>query len=203
MDGFERRTLAKKEQVRLAAFNLMNSPAGVEQLTMDKVAAESGIAKATIFKYFGSKKNLIQQVFLTYLDELRTESEEVLTSPLNFEERFMALAHLKVKHLEKVNQQFFVSLMDYYTENTTDEFGQLMQDYTDQSFAIMKKLFEQGRAEGKIDPKYSDDFLLVYMEAMIKGVTSPEIYHKIDIYYTEDWTEMLLKSLAPSGQAER
>lgn len=200
MDGFEKRSLLKKELVLDTAFNLMNSELGANGLTVDKVVEDSGISKATIFKYFGSKQNLIQQVFVRYMKKLQEDDQKIMEEPLNFEDRYMALARLKVHYFEKVNQQFFVSLMDYYTQNGNDEFGTLMQQYTEDSFGTFQRIIAQGRTEGKIDPKYSDDFLMVYMKSMIKGATDPEIYKKIDIDYTEDWTEMFLKALAPNPE---
>ncbi|WP_241433483.1 TetR/AcrR family transcriptional regulator [Listeria floridensis] len=63
MNGFEKRSLEKKKQILAAAFDIMNSAEGADGLTVDAVVRESGISKATIFKYFGSKENLIRAVF--------------------------------------------------------------------------------------------------------------------------------------------
>ncbi len=197
MNGFEKRTQEKKARVLQAAFDLINTPEGVAGLTMAAVAKKSGTAKATIFKYFESKEKLIQQVFINYMEELGSQAERMLAQSLPFEEKLMTMARLKVRHLERVDRQFFVDMMDLYTQEADPQLATVMAAYTKRSYNLMLDLFHQGRKEGKIDLKYSDEFLMLYMEAMVQGVATPEIYRQINIHYTEDWTEMLLKSLAP------
>ncbi len=197
MNGFEKRTQEKKARVLQSAFDLINTSQGVAGLTMAAVAKASGTAKATIFKYFESKEKLIQQVFIDYMEDLGQQAEIMLAQPMSFEEKLVTMAKLKVRHLERVDQQFFVDMMDLYTQEDDPELAAVMAAYTKRSYNLMLDLFHQGRKEGKIDLKYSDEFLMLYMEAMVRGVAAPEIYRQINIHYTEDWTEMLMKSLAP------
>ncbi|EGO8568943.1 TPA: TetR/AcrR family transcriptional regulator, partial [Enterococcus faecium] len=49
---------------------------------------------------------------------------------------------------------------------------------------------------GKVDLKYSDEFLMLYFQAMIEGISNPQIYEKI-LPYTAEWTELLVKGIAP------
>ena len=60
----------------------------------------------------------------------------------------------------------------------------------------MLDLFHRGRKEGKVDLKYSDEFLMLYFQAMIEGISNPQIYEKI-LPYTAEWTELLVKGIAP------
>ena len=203
LNGFEKRTAKKKAQVLQAAFELMNTPAGVSGLTMSAVAERSHTAKATIFKYFESKENLIQEVFLHFIEQMRAKATEELAIPRPFEEQLMTMARLKTEMLEQAGDQFYQDLMSYYTKKDASPFAQAMEEYTQNSYNLMLDLFHQGRKEGKIDLKYSDEFLMIYMQAMIEGVTQPTIYQKIKVNYTENWTEMLLKSLAPSPRGEQ
>ncbi|MGC4655580.1 hypothetical protein ACOY2A_11920 [Enterococcus faecium] len=45
MDGFERRTEEKKKKVLRAAFDLMNTDTGIENLTIDAVAKKANVGK--------------------------------------------------------------------------------------------------------------------------------------------------------------
>ena len=55
MNGYEKRTQEKKNKVLVATFHLMNTDAGVENLTMDEIAKNANVGKTSIFKYYGSK----------------------------------------------------------------------------------------------------------------------------------------------------
>ncbi|MGX7205239.1 TetR/AcrR family transcriptional regulator [Enterococcus pingfangensis] len=196
MDGFERRTEEKKKRVLQAAFDLINSDTGVENLTIDEVAKKANVGKTSIFKYFGSKENLIHEVFIRSMEEMGDNAKKVMAKNAPFEETLIAMSQVKIEYLDKINKQFYLDLMKYYTKKEDSGFTRMMEDYTKQSFGIMLDLFHRGRKEGKVDLKYSDEFLMLYFQAIIEGISNPLIYEKI-MPYTAEWTEMLVKGIAP------
>lgn len=197
MNGFEKRAEQKKQLVLAAAFQLLNTPAGRSAVTTEEIVKASGVSKATIFKYFGSKDKLFQQVYLDFLDRMGDRALAYMDQPLDFQEKLWAMSQVKIATLEEVDHQFYVDLMDYYTQTSDQELAAKMATYTKRSQDTMLDLLHQGRKEGLIDLKYSDEFLMLYIQAMVEGISSPEIYPKINIHYTKEWSEMLMKSLAP------
>ncbi len=198
MNGFEKRAKEKKEQVLKAAFDLMNSDEGVAGLTIDEVVERSSVSKATIFKYFGSKEQLIHKVFFEFMDEMGESARKIMAQNLPFEKTLIAMSQNKINYLEKINKRFFLDLMSYYTQkDENSELTLLMEQYTKESFDLMLDLFHRGRKEGKVDLKYSDEFLILYFQAMVEGISNPQIYEKI-LPYTAEWTEMMVKGIAPS-----
>lgn len=196
MDGFERRTEEKKKKVLRAAFDLMNTDTGIENLTIDAVAKKANVGKTSIFKYFGSKENLIHEVFIRSMDEMEEKAKKIVEKNASFEETLIAMSQNKIDYFEKINKQFYLDLMSYYTKKEDSGFTRMMEAYTKQSLGIMLDLFHRGRKEGKVDLKYSDEFLMLYFQAMIEGISNPQIYEKI-LPYTAEWTELLLKGIAP------
>ncbi len=196
MNGYEKRTQEKKNQVLEAAFNLMNQDAGMESLTMDDIAKRANVGKTSIFKYFGSKENLIHEVFKYFLNEMGQAAREIMSDNKPFEETLIAMSQNKINYLEKVNKQFYLDLMDFFTKKGDDGLSLMMHQYAQESFSLMLDLFHRGRKEGKVDLKYSDEFLLIYFQALVEGISSPHIYRKI-LPYTAQWTELLVKGIAP------
>lgn len=196
MDGFERRTEEKKKKVLRAAFDLMNTDTGIENLTIDAVAKKANVGKTSIFKYFGSKEKLIHEVFIRSMDEMEEKAKKIVEKNASFEETLIAMSQNKIDYFEKINKQFYLDLMSYYTKKEDSGFTRMMEAYTKQSLGIMLDLFHRGRKEGKVDLKYSDEFLMLYFQAMIEGISNPQIYEKI-LPYTAEWTELLVKGIAP------
>lgn len=196
MDGFERRTEEKKKKVLRAAFDLMNTDTGIENLTIDAVAKKANVGKTSIFKYFGSKENLIHEVFIRSMDEMEEKAKKIVEKNASFEETLIAMSQNKIDYFEKINKQFYLDLMSYYTKKEDSGFTRMMEAYTKQSLGIMLDLFHRGRKEGKVDLKYSDEFLMLYFQAMIEGISNPQIHEKI-LPYTAEWTELLVKGIAP------
>lgn len=197
MNGFEKRTQNKKNQVLEATFNLMNTEAGIEKLTMDEIAEQSNVGKTTIFKYFGSKENLIHEVFKYFLNRMGDTARGIMAENKPFEETLIAMSQNKIQFLDKIKKQFYLDLMDFFTKKGDDGLSLIMQQYAKESFNLMLDLFHRGRKEGKVDLKYSDEFLLIYFQALVEGISSPHIYDKI-IPYTAQWTELMIKGIAPS-----
>ncbi|GJM78534.1 TetR family transcriptional regulator [Paenibacillus sp. HMSSN-139] len=197
MNGFEKRTQEKKKQVLEATFNLMNTDAGIENLTMDEIAKHSNVGKTTVFKYFGSKENLIYEVFTYFLSQMGDTARAIMAENKPFEETIIAMSLSKINYLDKINKQFYIDLMDYFTKKDKDGLSLIMQQYVKESYSMMLDLFHRGRKEGKVDLKYSDEFLLIYFQALVEGISSPHIYSKI-LPYTAQWTELLIKGIAPS-----
>ena len=197
MNGYEKRTQEKKNQVLEATFHLMNTDAGIENLTMDDISKSSNVGKTSIFKYFGSKENLIYEVFKCFLDEMGEKAREIMAENKPFEETLIAISQNKINYLEKVNKQFYLDLMDFFTKKNDDGLSLIMQEYNKESYSLLLDLFHRGRKEGKVDLKYSDEFLLIYFQALVEGISSPHIYKKV-LPYTAHWTELLIKGIAPS-----
>ncbi len=196
LNGFEKRSAEKRQAVLAAAFEIMNSPEGSKALTIDKVTAATKISKATIFKYFHSKDKLLQAVFKNFLTEMAKEAESVLQERKSFTDIFSALTQLKINRLDQVSQQFYLDLMGCYSQTEDKELAAFMTSYTRRSNETLFTLFQQGRKEGAIDPKYTDEFLFIYTESMVAGIAEPAIYSRA-LPYIEEWSEVLLKGLAP------
>ncbi|MCR1898422.1 TetR/AcrR family transcriptional regulator [Irregularibacter muris] len=195
MNGFERRTEEKKKKVLESTFELMNS-SDDGNITMEEIAKHANVGKTTIFKYFDSKDNLIHEVYKSFLDQLIEEAEEVLDENKSFEETLIALTQNKIRFLNRINKRFYTRMMKYITEKNENGLSLIIQRYTRDSYSTMLDLFHRGRKEGKVDLKYSDEFLLLYFRTIVEGLSNPQIYEQATPYI-EEWTEMLLKGIAP------
>lgn len=199
MNGFKKRTEEKKQSVLQSAFELMNKAVDIRHVTMDEIAQDADVAKATIFKYFTNKDNLIHEVFEFFLAQMIASAERIINENKPFEETLIRLAQSKIHFLNTINKQFYSTMMAYLTEKNERGLSIMMQQYIDENYRMMLDLFHHGRKEGKVDLKYSDEFLLLYFQATVEGISNPQIYEKI-VPYTEEWTEMLIKGIAPKEQ---
>ena len=87
-------------------------------------------------------------------------------------------------------------MMQYITEKEDDGLSLMAKKLSEENQSILLDLFHRGKKEGKVDLKYSDEFLMLYFRTIVEGMSNPQIYEKI-APYTEEWTEMLIKGFAP------
>jgi len=196
MNGFEKRTEQKKRQGLEAAFELLNAEDGFDRVTMDDIARHAKVSKTSVFKYFGSKENLIREVFMYLLRQMIEDAKKITAENRPFEETLAALTRNKIRYLKKISRRFYLEMMEYITKKDDEGLSLIMREYNETNLNLMLDLFHRGRKEGKVDLKYSDEFLLVFFQAMVEGISSPHIYSKIQ-HYTALWMELVIKGLAP------
>lgn len=196
MNGFEKRTEEKKKKILEATFELMNRDADAGNITMEEIAKHANVGKATLFKYFGSKDNLIREVFQDFINQLIAGARAIIAENKPFEETLIALSQNKIGYLDKINHRFYMRMMDFFTKKDEEGLSLMMLKFNEVNYGLLLDLFHRGRKEGKVDLKYSDEFLILYFRAIVEGLSKPQIYEQI-VPYTEEWTEMLIKGVAP------
>ncbi len=196
MDGFEKRREEKEKKILETTFHLLNADEGKDHITMERIAKDANVSKSTIFKYFDNKETLIRKVFKGYIEKIIEEAREIVYQDRPFEETLIILSQNKIYHLNKINQQFYLEMMNYITEKRDDDFSFWMRQFAKENQDIMLDLFHRGRKEGKVDLKYSDEFLIAFFQALIEGLSNSEVYEKMKPYVAE-WTDIIIKGVAP------
>ena len=196
MNGFDKRQQQKKQQILQAAFDLMNTDSGIKNIKIDDLVEQANVSKTSIFNYFGNKENVIQEVFKQFINNLAVQAKEIIARNDSFEETFIALSFNKGQLLQKINRQFYLDIMAYMVTKQGSDISILMNEYTHTTSNMMLDLFARGRKEGKIDSGYSDEFLLLYIQSFVEGVSNPKIYEQV-LPYISEWTEVFLKGFAP------
>jgi AcrR family transcriptional regulator len=198
MNGFEKRTLEKRQQIINATFTLINQKQGIQSLKIEDIAREANVGKTTIFKYFGNKETLIHETFAVFIDQIRQQAHTEMEKNLPFEETLIALSQNKMRAINQMSKQFYLDMMVYMTEKNENGLSILMEKYTKESIDMLLDLFHRGRKEGKVDLKYSDEFLILYFQSLVEGMSHPTIYERM-LPYSEEWTEILLAGMAPKS----
>jgi AcrR family transcriptional regulator len=196
LNGFQKRTEAKKKQIIQATLQLLKAKGDEKNITMEEIAKQANVAKTTIFKYFGNKDNLIREVYQSFFEEMIESAKAILAKNKPFEETLIELSQNKIKYFHDMGYTIYVGMMKYITEKEDDGLSLMAKKLSIENQIILLDLFHRGKKEGKVDLKYSDEFLMLYFRTIVEGMSNPQIYEKI-APYTEEWTDMLMKGLAP------
>ncbi|WP_066188532.1 MULTISPECIES: TetR/AcrR family transcriptional regulator [Gracilibacillus] len=197
MDGFTKRTKEKRTQVLKAAFELMNTDDQKRNVTMEEIAAHAGVAKTTIFKYFGTKEKLFQEVYQHVMHTMKESAKTIMEEDKSFEKTLLAMSQNKIRFLNEMTHAFYLDMMAYLTDKEEGGASPMMQEFAQDGLHMLLDVFHRGRKEGKIDLKYSDEFLILYFQTIVEGMSNRQIYEKI-APYTAEWTEIFIKGLAPN-----
>jgi len=160
MNGHDKRREQISRRIKKSALELFKAH-GVEKVNMDEIAAQAGVSKVTIYKYFHSKEELFQQVINLYLDEILADTEKMLDSDLSIIDK------LKMLMLAQANAP---QLADTETLSAHLDSGSPAQPGPKSRIRdLMYRIFEEGKQEGYIEPSLSFDLLNVYIEIFTAG----------------------------------
>jgi AcrR family transcriptional regulator len=194
------------EEIIQAALSLF-SEKGYEATSVDEIARQSGMVKASFYKYFKSKEELLQGTIAFVQEDMEKELEKVyLNSSLSPREK---LTRFYVIVLERVYQSkmhlliFSVPLLGSTDEKIAQAvdslenslsrrilglisnlYGEEWSDYYyDIIFVIKSMLISYVRTSGAefraSEHQMLADFVMSITDILMQGMTSPDYHHEI------------------------
>ncbi|TAG46123.1 MAG: TetR/AcrR family transcriptional regulator [Betaproteobacteria bacterium] len=156
------RQLEMREEAILDAAHQLLGKMGYEEMTMDVVAAEVGIAKASLYKHFPSKEKLAARTMTRLFERTNAELERVAAALPAIEKlrimlRWVLVERLagSIPHLPSTNGALEQSLL-------TDE-AYLAALFT--LNANLSALVEQAKSEDALNPALPTDFIVTAIYA--------------------------------------
>jgi len=154
-----------KEAIHEATIGVLSTH-GVDGLTMDRVAAEAGIAKGSLYRYFQSKRDLLEFVYARLVDPVFENLEKVAAKQQPAIEKLSEQLHMLLEHVAQHAQVHNLLFED-------DAVHALLQSSQRRGSEVacqrLAEMIEQGITEGVFRP--GDPLMLAGMYfGLIKGV---------------------------------
>lgn len=169
MNGYERRTEAKKKAIIDAARELFTER-GVTDVGVGEIAAKAGVSQVSIYNYFSDKHTLAKEVLIAFLDKAIQEYEEILNRGIPFSEK------LEIVMAKKQDAVIGASRSHFSEYAWSDKV--LQQVYWEaaavKSAHIYLRFIDLGKKEGAIDERIPNDAILKYLYSSISILQEPE-----------------------------
>jgi len=158
VDGFERRTERKKDNIRKAAIELF-STYGVQRVSIAEIAKKAQVSQVTIYNYFGSKDELLRDAILSLLNKRLQKDMEVIESSLPFPKKIETYISERTSELTSMDPDL-LRLM----KSEDPIIRQVTEDFSKKKYIpLILKLIEKGREEGYIRHHISNEAILIYI----------------------------------------
>lgn len=176
MNGFERRREKKMESILLAATELFCKN-GTKAVSVAEIAEKAQVSPVSIYNFFESKDNLVKEVIFSIMDKQMDDYEKLIDSDLSFDKKFKKMVLMKLDSVEHFSPLLLNSPIwtDPLIRNFIENF------YETKTIPLVKKLVEQGKEEGSINPDISTESILLYVE-MFKNLLDKPILSKQKAY---------------------
>jgi len=142
----EREKQQRKEEIIQAAEKVFYS-LGLDQATMDHIAAQAELSKGTLYLYFKSKEDLFFEVARKAIGMLNTYTSKAVDSSANAIEKLGAMgkATIEFMHSHPKHMQAIISIMGSHPgepELTSGDVQGIV--YGESSVGLLMKVVEQG-----------------------------------------------------------
>ena len=142
----EREKQQRKQEIIQAAEKVFYSM-GLDQATMDDIAAKAELSKGTLYLYFRSKEDLFFEVARKAIGMLNTHTSKAVESSANAIEKLGAMgkATIAFMHSHPKHMQAIISIMGSHTgepELTSGDVQGIV--YGESSVGLFMKVVEQG-----------------------------------------------------------
>ncbi|MGM8211218.1 TetR/AcrR family transcriptional regulator [Virgibacillus sp. W0430] len=196
MNGFQRRSEMKKNNIVQAALRLFTK-SGVQSVSVAKIASEANVSQVTIYNYFTTKENLVQEVIESYIDQEWKAYEQLLNSDLPFPDKIKQIIFEKKEATAHMHENFYHYFMEEYSEKGSyvDMF------YKEKAIPGFITLFDEGKKEGYIDPTISNESILFYVGMLKDYMQQKEVNEKV-LPLTEEITKLFFYGIVGKEKGE-
>jgi TetR/AcrR family transcriptional regulator, cholesterol catabolism regulator len=131
------------EQILQAAYKLFTSQ-GIQPFTMDEIAARLAISKKTLYRFFDSRQQLVQQVCERVADNYEAGMAKADTADADNLQRALGYLMANVQFCKKTSPAFFTDLQ----KHDPIEYANLVNTLNNIIQHRLLKVMEQGIVEG-------------------------------------------------------
>lgn len=188
MDGYQRRTEKKKEQIRNSAFELF-SIYGVEKVSIAEIAKKAKVSPVTIYNYFGSKEDLLKEVLSDFMNKELESYQELLNSDLPFPKKVEKTIFEKREAAKAFNAEFLKSITDPFLKEFINDFT------NNKAIPMLMDLIEQGRKEGYVNKSISTEAIIIYIHTFSESIQRSELLTNYNIDILLDLTNLFFYGL--------
>lgn len=168
MDGNQLRK-ARKRQAILKAANQLFIKKGYQETSVAEIAKAAGASQVTVYKYFSSKLQLGRAVTIEMIEDGYQYYGAMLADPqLDFMAKMKKMMVEAAQEANTLSPSFYRLLVAEMRGDNGDH--SVQRSYDRQKATFWHRLFDQGRAEGKIDEAISDRALMTYVDMYVTYV---------------------------------
>lgn len=148
---------------------------GYAKTTMDEIAAELGMSKKTLYKYFATKLDLMEALIQLLFDHINKRCDAVLASPISAIEKLAGITRVVVEQQQRLASK---AMMESVRDHLPHIWRRIEAFRRERKKKNMQVVIEQGIREGTfradVDREMFDNFL---SGAIQEGVRPEVLIH--------------------------
>jgi TetR/AcrR family transcriptional regulator len=183
----------KEKEIIEAARNLF-AHYGFSKVTMEEIAADVGMGKASLYYYFPKKEDLFKSVIQKEQDLFVEEIENLIRQNLTATKK---LDNYVSKRLEYFQQLINLATLNVHSlVDIKSMFKELFKRFEDQELVLLQKIFEEGKDKGEFDKSVTEKTTKIFLHLLqglrLRIIKSININRPEKVDYDELREEMMI-----------
>jgi AcrR family transcriptional regulator len=166
---------------------------GLKKFTMDDICIKLGVSKATIYKHFASRTEILEAVVHYKIEEIAAYESDTMDSTMSYKQRYENAIRRASVQLAGISNQFLFDLREMYPELW--ERIQALQYFA----AERAKLFyEEGIEKGFLNDSFDPTWLAITDKIFLLGLSNPQFLIENNLTLqkaVEDYFQMKSKGI--------
>jgi AcrR family transcriptional regulator len=144
---------------------------GFSKVTLDEIAAELGMSKKTLYKYFEDKEDLLRVGIEENMRKVAREIDVISTSDSSFAEKLARVMMLIGKQMSRLSRGAMLDMQKF----TPQLWRQIETFRRDQIFNRIGGMMAQARQENIFRAHINEQILTLMIMNCVQGILNPEV----------------------------
>ncbi|MFP4548761.1 MAG: TetR/AcrR family transcriptional regulator [Fidelibacterota bacterium] len=156
---------------------------GMKRVSVEEICQKGNVSKATFYKYFKNKNELIKYIFQSWFDNTYDQMEIIDQQKIPFPLKIKKIFGLKKQMVEEMSPEFIEEYL-----NLTPELLPFFNQAKQESYKKFSHYIEKWKAEGHIRKDIKPQFIIAAMESLeyfTKRGDLPKLYDEYIDYVEE------------------
>jgi AcrR family transcriptional regulator len=143
---------------------------GYKKVTVDEIAASISISKKTIYKYFSGKREILEETFEFYRENISKDINAILNmADLSFPEKLKKVLSTIGIHMGGMNSLLVRDIQEY-----VPELWEKINNYKHEAaYLRFNKLIEEGKRKGHIKSEVNRSVVVALYASAIENLLDP------------------------------
>ncbi len=137
----------EKQAVILGAARKRFAYYGYSKVTMDEIAGDVGLGKASLYYYFPTKEDLFQEVLKQEKNQFLADIGSMTKEKIAASEMLRQYAHRRIQHFRSLAN--LRALQFQQSPEMRESFMQLFKEFQQQEIKLLQQILDLGRKSGE------------------------------------------------------
>ena len=145
--------------------------AGISKVSIDELAADLGMSKKTVYKFFPGKDVLLKAIVGLMTHRVQKQIQEIVSSDKPFEQKMTSLLYVIGKLLGRMSRQF-VRDMQRFAPALWKEIETFRREHV---LSHLREMFKQAKEEKIFREDLNTDLFYLVFVSSVEAIVNPQV----------------------------